>query len=260
MQERDDWSAFFTELADLSGAVILPHFRTRMTIDNKEVDAFDPVTAADRAAEQVIRRHIGARFPDHGILGEEFGDDSGSAEYVWVIDPIDGTRAFISGVPVWGTLVGLKKGGRPIYGMMSQPFIGERFIGDGRTSTYAGPAGEAVLRTRPCSSIAEATLFTTSPTLFKDDERAAYDRVETGVRLTRYSCDCYAYCMLAGGHVDIVIESGLKTFDIMPLIPVIEGAGGVVTNWQGGSAIDGGQVVASGDPSLHEEVLRRLAG
>jgi histidinol phosphatase-like enzyme (inositol monophosphatase family) len=260
MQNSDNWSAFFQELAELSGSAILPHFRTRMVVDNKEADAFDPVTAADRAAEEVIRRHIGAHYPDHGILGEEFGDDSGSADYVWVIDPIDGTRAFISGIPVWGTLVGLKKNGQPIYGMMSQPFIGERFVGDGQTAIYSGPAGEAVLRTRPCPSIAEATLFTTSPSIFSDADREAYARVESHVRLTRYGCDCYAYCMLAGGHVDIVIEAGLKTFDIMPLIPVIEGAGGIVTNWQGGSAIDGGQVVASGDPSLHEDVLRRLAG
>jgi histidinol phosphatase-like enzyme (inositol monophosphatase family) len=260
MQFAKEWSPFFHRLADLSGAAILPHFRTRLVVDNKEIAAFDPVTAADRAAEEVIRAEITAAFPDHGILGEEFGDDSGSADHVWIIDPIDGTRAFISGLPTWGTLVGLKHRGEPVFGMMAQPFTSERFMGDGRTSVYSGPGGESVLTTRRCADLSEATLFTTSPHIFSEPESEAFRRVESSVRLSRYGVDCYAYAMLAAGHVDLVIESGLKTFDIMPLIPVITGAGGVVTNWEGSSAIDGGRVIASGDPRLHEAALKRLAG
>lgn len=260
MQHFDDWSHFFSELATRAGAAILPHFRTRLDVANKDHSAFDPVTVADRAAEEAIREHITRHFPDHGIFGEEYGDHSGNADYVWVIDPIDGTRSFIAGLPVWGTLVGLKHQGRPIFGMMAQPFIGERFIGDGTRSVYDGPGGAATLKTRPCASLADATLLTTSPKIFADGDVEGYLRVEREARLTRYGCDCYAYAMVAAGHVDVVVESGLKAFDIMPLIPVVEGAGGVVTNWQGGSAVDGGQVVASGDPRLHEAVLKRLQG
>ncbi|WP_181706565.1 histidinol-phosphatase [Chthonobacter rhizosphaerae] len=255
-----DWAPFFHRLADAAGAAALPYFRTRLAVDNKEIDAFDPVTEADKAAEVAIRSLVSERFPDHGFLGEEFGDDSGGAEHVWVVDPIDGTRAFIAGLPVWGTLIGLKRADAPVFGMMAQPFIGERFFGDGRTAGYTGPHGSGPLRTRPCADLASATLFTTTPALFKGAEADAFGRVEGEVRLSRYGCDCYAYCMVAGGHVDLVIETGLKTFDIMALIPVIEGAGGVVTDWEGGSAIDGGRVVAAGDPRVHEQALKRLAG
>ncbi|WP_075217795.1 histidinol-phosphatase [Mongoliimonas terrestris] len=260
MADLADWAPFFHTLADAAGAAALPYFRTRMVVDNKEAAAFDPVTEADKAAEVAIRDLVTAHHPTHGILGEEFGDDSGSADYVWVVDPIDGTRAFISGLPVWGTLIGLKRAGRPVFGMMAQPFTGERYFGDGTTATYTGPGGPAPLRTRPCADLASATLLTTTPALFQGAEQAAYRRVEERVRLVRYGCDCYAYCMVAGGHVDLVIEAGLKPFDIMALIPVIEGAGGVITNWEGGSAIDGGRVVAAGDARVHAAALEMLAG
>jgi histidinol phosphatase-like enzyme (inositol monophosphatase family) len=259
MRKTQIWAPFIDTLADAAGAAILPYFRTRMDIENKLHGTFDPVTAADRAAELAMRALIGEAYPDHGILGEEFGDVALGAEHVWVLDPIDGTRAFISGLPVWGTLIGLKQNGRPIAGMMAQPFTGERYFGDGQSATYRGPGGDAPLTTRPCASLEEATLFTTSPNIFSGEDRPGYDRVERSVRLARYGCDCYAYCMVAAGHVDLVVEAGLKPFDIVALIPVIEGAGGVVTSWDGGNPCNGGRIIASGDPRLHEKALKLLA-
>ena len=258
---REDLAAFLDEMAEVSGRAILPWFRQRLDVENKLGDgAFDPVTVADRAAEEAMRRLLAERFPEHGILGEEFGREREDAEHVWVLDPIDGTRAFISGLPVWGTLIGLKHFGRPVLGTMHQPFTGERFTGDGKRAWYRGPDGVRELKTRACAAIEEAVLFTTTPAMLKGEERVAYDRVESRVRLARYGVDCYAYCMVAAGFVDVVIEAGLQPYDIVALIPVIEGAGGVVTSWTGGSAVDGGRVVASGDPRLHETVLALLAG
>jgi myo-inositol-1(or 4)-monophosphatase len=255
--------AFLDDLADVSGRAILPHFRTALSVEDKTggdgLRAYDPVTIADRAAEEAMRALIGLHHPEHGILGEEFGAERTDAEHVWVLDPIDGTRAFIAGLPVWGTLIGLTRAGVPVMGMMHQPFTRERFAGNRRRAWYRGPDREGPLATRRCADIADAVLFTTTPALFKGAARAAYDRLEAGVRLARYGCDCYAYCMLAAGHVDLVVETGLQTYDIVALIPIIEGAGGVVTNWTGGSAAGGGSVVASGDPRLHERVLALLA-
>lgn len=259
MQEENGWMGFVDSLADAAGAAILPHFRTGLAVDNKADGHFDPVTVADRAAEEAMRSLIGARHPDHGILGEEFDNIRLDAEHVWVLDPIDGTRAFISGLPVWGTLIGLKRNGRPVAGMMAQPFTGERYYGDATGSTYRGPGGARRLSTRTCASLAEATLFTTSPRIFPASEQATYDAIERKVRLARYGCDCYAYAMVAAGNVDIVVESGLKPFDIVALVPVIEGAGGVVTTWTGGDPCEGGRIVASGDPRVHEEALAILS-
>jgi histidinol phosphatase-like enzyme (inositol monophosphatase family) len=255
-----DFSLFVDQLAELSGKVILPFFRAHFAQDDKGGHGvFDPVTEADRAAETVMRHLIGETFPAHGIIGEEFGNERADAEYVWVLDPIDGTRAFISGLPVWGTLIGLNRNGKPAFGMMHQPFTGERFSGDGTGARLRRGVDERALHTRVCDTLAQATLMTTSPALFTAQERPRYDAIERDVRLARYGCDCYAYAMLAMGQIDLVIESGLKPYDIVALIPIIEGAGGVVTNWTGGSAASGGQIVASGDARLHDEVLRRLA-
>lgn len=251
--------SFFHSLADIAGETVLPFFRRSIVIDNKEEDDFDPVTEADREAERRMREMISGTFPDDGILGEEFEAERLDADGLWVLDPIDGTRAFISGLPVWGTLIGYRHKDGTHMGMMSQPFTSERFFGDGKKSFYVGPDGKRSLQSRECSNLADATLFTTTPALFNEQERAAYDKVERACRLPRYGVDCYAYCMVAMGMADVVIESALKPVDIAPLIPVIEGAGGVVTNWQGGSAFDGGQVVASGDKALHEQVLAMLA-
>ncbi len=249
---------FLDHLADAASEAIMPHFRASGAVDNKAASGFDPVTAGDRAAEAALRALINTTYPDHGIMGEEFGNENLDADHVWVLDPIDGTRAFISGLPVWGTLIGLLAGGRPILGMMAQPFTGERFSGDGLTAHYTGPGGPSALKTRACVSLSDAVLSTTTPALFKGAERDSYLRVEEQVRLVRYGTDCYAYCMVAAGFMDAVVETGLHPYDIVALIPVIEGAGGRVTNWEGGPASAGGRVVAAGDPRLHAEILETL--
>ncbi len=256
-----DFENFVHELATVSGQAILPFFRTALGVEDKSRGAvFDPVTAADRAAEQAMRALIRGTFPSHGVRGEEFPDDGVDADYVWVLDPIDGTKSFICGLPAWGTLIGLCRQGQPVYGMMHQPFIRERFYGDGVQARYRGPAGERRLSVRPCAGLEEATLLTTSPLLMSEEDRARYTEVEKRVRLPRYGGDCYAYCMLAAGHADLVIETNLNDFDIMPLVPIISGAGGIVTNWEGGADLSGGRVVAAGDRRAHEAALKVLAG
>ncbi|MFG1401435.1 histidinol-phosphatase [Xanthobacter sediminis] len=250
---------FVHKLATVSGEAILPFFRTTLGVEDKSRGkAFDPVTEADRAAEQVMRHLIRATFPSHGIIGEEFDNVDTDAPYVWALDPIDGTKSFIAGLPAWGTLIGLLKEGDPVYGMMHQPFIKERFFGDGASARYRGPAGERALRVRDCGRVEDAILFTTSPRLMNMTDRAAFSRVEEQARLSRYGGDCYAYCMLAAGLVDLVIETELKDHDIVALIPIIEGAGGVVTSWEGGSPAQGGRVVAAGSRAVHEQALRIL--
>jgi myo-inositol-1(or 4)-monophosphatase len=255
-----DLPPFLDRLADAAANAIMPHFRAAAPVEDKGKGRFDPVTIADRAAEEAMRELIGTEYPAHGIIGEEFGSEHPDAEFVWVLDPIDGTRAFISGLPVWGTLIGLLQNGKPVLGMMAQPFTGERYGGDGARAWYVGPDGSKPLRTRPCARLRDASLFTTTPMLFKGADRAAYDRVEGAARMPRYGTDCYAYCMVAAGHADIVVENDLQIYDIAALIPIIQGAGGQVTNWQGGSAADGGSVVATGDRRVHEEALAKLAG
>jgi myo-inositol-1(or 4)-monophosphatase len=256
-----DFAAFVDELATVSGEAILPFFRTSLGVEDKGSAAgFDPVTAADRAAETAMRTLIKRSFPEHGIVGEEYGNERTDAEFVWVLDPIDGTKSFIAGLPIWGSLIALTRNGTAVFGMMHQPFIGERFTGDGGASRYRGPAGERELHVRPCATLADAMLFTTSPQLMNAADRAVFGRVEAAVKLSRYGGDCYPYCMLAAGHVDLVIEAGLKPHDIAALIPIIEGAGGVITSWEGGSAVQGGRVVAAGDKRVHAAAMKMLAG
>jgi myo-inositol-1(or 4)-monophosphatase len=256
-----DFAAFVDQLAAASGDTILPFFRTALGIENKASGgAFDPVTAADRAAETTMRALIRESFPDHGIIGEEFGSERIDAEYVWVLDPIDGTKSFICGMPAWGTLIALTRRGEPVFGMMHQPFTRERFSGDSGSARYRGPTGERTLRVRRCSNLSDAVLMTTSPLLMNEADRARFRKVETAVRLSRYGGDCYAYCMLAAGHVDLVIETELKPYDILPLIPIIMGAGGMVTAWDGGSPLSGGRVVAAGDARVHAAAMKSLNG
>jgi myo-inositol-1(or 4)-monophosphatase len=256
-----DFAAFVDRLATVSGDAILPFFRTTLSVENKSRGAsFDPVTAADRAAESAMRTLIRNQFPEHGIVGEEYGDERTDADYVWVLDPIDGTKSFISGMPAWGTLIALTRSSEPVYGMMHQPFTKERFTGDNGSAHYRGPAGARALRTRPCASVSDAILMTTSPLLMSPDERSTFEKVERVARLSRYGGDCYAYCMLAAGHVDLVIESGLKPYDVVPLIPIVTGAGGIVTTWDGEPAKNGGRIVAAGDRRVHAEAIRMLKG
>jgi myo-inositol-1(or 4)-monophosphatase len=254
-----DFAAFVDKLATVSGETILPFFRTALGVDDKgPAGRFDPVTAADRAAELAMRELIRKTFPAHGIIGEEFGNENADAEYVWVLDPIDGTKSFISGMPAWGTLVALTRMGEPVFGMMHQPFIGETFTGDGGAAQYRGRAGTRDLLVRTCASLSDAILFTTSPLLMNEADRAIFQTVEKQVRLSRYGGDCYSYCLLAAGHIDLLIETELKPYDIIPLIPIITGAGGIVTTWEGGPPALGGRVVVAGDRRVHEAALKML--
>ncbi|KEQ06619.1 histidinol-phosphatase [Pseudorhizobium pelagicum] len=250
--------AFFNTLADAARAETLPRFRTGAFITNKLEGGFDPVTEGDRAAESAIRALIEARFPEHGILGEEHEDIGLDREHIWVIDPIDGTRAFISGVPMWGTLIGFQSGGRSVMGVMDQPFTGERYFADGERAWYSGPDGERQIATRACKTLSDAILFTTSPHIFLEDEAERYHAVERHVRLFRYGTDCYAYALLAAGHVDLVIESSLKPYDVGALIPLIEQAGGIITTWDGGRPEGGGNIVAAGTAELHAQAISIL--
>jgi inositol-phosphate phosphatase/L-galactose 1-phosphate phosphatase/histidinol-phosphatase len=249
--------ALATELADAAGAAIRPYFRQNIAVDDKP--DLSPVTVADRATEQAMRRLIAARFPEHGIIGEEFGREREDAEFVWVLDPIDGTKSFISGVPLFGTLIALAREGRPILGIIDQPISRERWVGaTGRATTFNGQP----VRCRPCAGLATATIFATSPDMFRGDDAAAFARAAGAAKLVRYGADCYAYGLLALGLVDLVIEASLKTYDFSAMLPIVEGAGGVATDWQGrplGLASDG-RVLVAGDRRAHRAAQALLAG
>ncbi|HUS95647.1 MAG TPA: histidinol-phosphatase [Hyphomicrobiaceae bacterium] len=258
-------SATAHKLADHAGQAILPYFRNGAAIENKAAEGrFDPVTEADKAAEAAIRTSILSHYPDHDILGEELGTHSSrtgkTARFRWVLDPIDGTRAFILGLPTWGTLIGVEELGIPIVGLMDQPYTRERFWSDGKASYFRGPGGEVKrLKTRR-TALANAQLSSTAPELFSDGfEKSAFAALCARARSVRYGGDCYAYCLLAAGHIDIVMEAGLKPYDIVALIPIIEHAGGVITNWNGGPASGGGQIIACGDPDVHREALQIIS-
>lgn len=247
-------------MADAAGTEILRYFRQPTEISNKLDDGdFDPVTEADRHAELAIRRIIEQQFPDDGIVGEEFGVRPSRNDRRWILDPIDGTRAFIAGLPVWGTLIALQQAGETVLGVLDQAYNRERWIGHGQHTTFHRAGQSRVVSSRACVDLADATLMTTSPDILVGDEHAAFYELSSQVRMTRYGCDCYAYAMVASGHVDVVVESGLNSYDIQALIPIIEGAGGVVTDWSGKPiGGGGGRVVAAGDRRCHEKVLKVL--
>ena len=253
---------FLHELADLAGAAALPYFRATLEIEDKSGGRrFDPVTAADRAVETALRSAILARYPDHAIQGEEFADRVASSRYRWVIDPIDGTKAFVCGLPTWSTLVGVCRDGVPILGMMSQPFIGERFIGSRSGAVWWRAGEERMLLACGTRTLADASLFATAPDMFaRDTEWPAFSRLSARVRLTRYGVDSYAYCMLAAGHVDLVVEAGLGFYDVAALLPIVEAAGGLMTDWQGAPVRQGGRVIAAANAELHAVALAILNG
>ncbi|WP_196260583.1 histidinol-phosphatase [Pelagibacterium limicola] len=236
----------------------LENFRTHLAVDNKHASGFDPVTAADREAETAIRDVISAHFPEHEIIGEEWEKKTTGSPYAWIIDPIDGTRAFISGVPVWGTLIGLVCEGKAIAGLMEQPFTGERWMAAGGKATYSRGGRSEPLNTSTVEALSSARLSTTSPELFQGTSAAAWSAIRDASLVVRYGLDCYAYSLLASGHIDLVVEAGLKDVDIAPLIPIIEAAGGVITTWDGGRAEHGGTCVAAATPKLHTDALRIL--
>jgi histidinol phosphatase-like enzyme (inositol monophosphatase family) len=267
--------AFADELAEAARTAILPHFRTAVATEAKAggKPGFDPVTIADKAAEQAIRALIEQRYPTHAILGEEFGQSANmtsGAEYCWVIDPIDGTRAFISGLPLWGVLIGLLRNGEPLIGVIDQPYIGERFRGWPGGANFTNAQGTKDLRVAACPVLREAKIATTDTNLFNGGEAGGFEHLRATAKVTRFGCDCYAYAMIAAGMIDLVAESGLAPWDIAALIPVVEGAGGMVTDWRG-AKINAArftdpdarfQVLAAGDARPHREAivsLRRVA-
>jgi histidinol-phosphatase len=261
--EQPDFHAYIATahaLAERSGAVILPHFRAGTAVHHKGGSAFDPVTAADRDAEAAIREILAQTYPDHGIVGEEFGNERAEAQYCWIIDPIDGTRAFIMGQPLWGTLIGLTAGGAPLLGVMDQPYTNERFW-SGETESYFRRDGETrVITVRECPTLSEALLASSTPDMFTGANEAPYARLAEAVLLRRFGGDCYNYCLLAMGQLDLVVETDLKPFDILPLVPIIERAGGIVSTWEGGDPREGGRIIAAGDPRLHAAALKLFAG
>ena len=244
-------------LADAAGAVIRPYFRKPLAISDKP--DLTPVTVADRAAEKTMRALIEARFPKHGILGEEFGRVREDAEFIWTLDPIDGTKSFISGIPLFGTLIALTLDGRSILGVIDQPILRERWVGAvGRTTTLNG----AAIRCRACPTLAAATLFATTPDMFKGGDAACFARVSAAVKLTRFGADCYAYGLVATGFVDLVLEASLKPYDFCAMVPIVEGAGGVATDWRGRSLhlASDGRILVAGDRRLHGAALALLGG
>lgn len=255
-------------LADVAATETIRYFRSPTVVEDKSAahdyagnqDGFDPVTAADRGAEQAIRRELALRFPEHGIHGEEFGLHNPDAQHRWIVDPIDGTAAFLMGWPMWGTLIALAHGDTPILGLMDQPFTRERFWSDDAAAFARAPEGsERQLKTRPCARLEDAVLSTTHPDFFRGDgDLEAFFRVKNAARNTRYGGDCYAYAMLAAGFSDLVIETGLKSYDVAALIPIVEKAGGVMTTWSGEPALEGGNIIAAGDRRAHEAALALL--
>lgn len=259
-----EYTDFLETLGDAAAEITLPMFKKPVDVINKgrklQVD-FDPVTQADQNSEKAIRRLINESYPHHNILGEELGLEQNNPnadddKWTWVIDPIDGTRAYICGIPTWGTLVALNNGHKPVVGMLDQPYLKERYIG---TPDGAYLNGNRI-QCRPCTNLSEATVSTTDPTQFfaNAEDLAAFNRVASRARMVRNGYDCYGYAMVAAGFMDVVIECGLEAYDIQALIPIVEGAGGVVTNWTGESAAEGGQVVVSATDKLHTQVLNLL--
>ncbi|MFL4472036.1 histidinol-phosphatase [Tateyamaria armeniaca] len=255
-KQIDELTAVAHALADAARAAILPHFRaTDLHTDNKLAGGYDPVTVADRAAEEAMRAVLADLRPDDAILGEEFGTTAGTSGLTWVLDPIDGTRGFVAGTPTWGVLIAVGPDTGPILGVIDQPYIGERFIGAAGRSRLVGPHGASDIRTRAPRDLSEATLFTTFPEVGTENDRAGFEAVARNVQLVRYGMDCYAYALVAAGHVDLVIEAGLNAYDIQAPIALIEAAGGIVTNWEGGLVHEGGRALAAANRDIHRAAL-----
>lgn len=247
-------------LADAAGQAILPHFRAPgLTAENKEADHFDPVTVADRAAEKAMRALLAQHRPEDGILGEEFENLSGSSGRQWVLDPIDGTRGFMSGTPTWGVLIAVGDDTGPQLGLIDQPYIRERFFGCGDTAWVDGPMGRHALKTRAPRPLSDATILTTFPEVGDNIEQRAFHDLASQTRLTRYGMDCYGYALVAAGQVDLVVEAGLQAYDIQGPMAVVQAAGGIVTNWQGGPAHQGGRVIAAANAEIHAAALETLS-
>ncbi len=253
MQKIDRYRTLMVELAAESGAFIRPLFGHRGLAVETKADQ-SPVTSADRGAEEMMRTQIKKRFPDHGIIGEEYGSERADAEFVWVLDPIDGTKSFITGVPLWGTLIGLLHRGQPVLGCIHQPVLQQLVVGDGVSTTLNGRP----VRVRPCRQFADATLLTSDTlSLAKYHDGAAAQALAGQVKLFRTWGDCYGYLLLASGQADICLDPIMNPWDIAALVPVIRGAGGVISDWKGGSPYPAQSTVAAG-PDLHPQVIAAL--
>ncbi len=248
---------FAERLADAAAPVVMKHFRSGLAVDSKADRS--PVTLADMEAEDVMRGMIAAAWPDHGIIGEERGESNAAAEFVWVLDPIDGTQSFATGKPLFGILIALLYQGRPVIGVMDHPALRERWSGcDGRPTTLNGQPAKV----RPAAALDQAWLYATSPQMFPGDDFAAFERLRQKSRRTIYGAECYAYGLLASGHIDMVCESTMQPYDYCALIPVIAGAGGIITDWRGEALTlkSDGRVLASGDPRIHDLAIKALGG
>lgn len=258
-KERATLIACAHEMADAARVETLAHFRTGIASDNKDVDGFDPVTEADRAAERAMRAVLQRRRPMDSVLGEEFGSQEGTSGLTWVLDPIDGTRGYISGTPTWGVLIALNGPAGPIFGIIDQPYIGERFVGGFGQASMLGPQGQHDLSVSSVKTLDQATVFTTFPEVGTAAEGRAFHAVAQRCKLTRYGMDCYGYALVAVGQADLVIEAGLSSYDIAAPVAVVQAAGGIVTDWRGGPAHEGGRAIAAATPELHRAALEILA-
>ncbi|WP_456391347.1 inositol monophosphatase family protein [Profundibacter sp.] len=259
IEEQDSLKQTAQAMADVAQVETLRYFRKAdLVADNKEPDAFDPVTIADRAAEVAMRDVLAKMRPQDAILGEEFGYSEGSSGLTWVLDPIDGTRSFISGTPTWGVLISVRDADGPFYGLITQPYIGECFIGGLGEARMTGPQGEVALKTRSPRPLSECRMLSTFPAVGTKAERAAFDKVRDLVQLTRFGTDCYGYALLAAGQVDLVVEAGLQAYDVQAPIAVVQAAGGIVTDWRGRPAHEGGRLLAAANAQVHAAALAIL--
>lgn len=256
--EIAELTEFALKLADVSAKIILPQFRKNIAIDVKIAETWDPVTEADRSAERVIREMIEAAYPEHSIIGEEYGTKPGSSPYTWVLDPIDGTRAFVIGMPTWVTLIGLYKDGQPLVGVMNQPFVGEQFYGNPEGAWHQHHGNTQRIHVRPPVKLSHASAGTTAPQLYKN--HAGFSNLQRTVTTMRFGGDAYFFSLVAAGHLDIAMDPGLQIYDIAALIPIIRGAGGVIGTWTDNDPTQGGNVICASSQSLLDEVIEMMQG
>ena len=256
----NDLTTFAQQLAAAAGEAILPHFRKNAPIDVKAHEHWDPVTEGDRAGERAIRSLIEKHYPSHGIIGEEYGTKQGSSGLTWILDPVDGTRAFIIGLPTWMTLIGLYEDGVPVLGVACQPFVGDVFYGNPMGAWLNHRGSTETLRVRPAVELSNAALGTTTPHLYKGANREGFERLRESVKVTRYGGDAYFFALLAAGHLDIAMDAGLQSYDIAALLPIMRGAGGYVGSWTGDDISTGGNILAASSQGLFEAARARMLG
>ncbi len=260
MSSTNEMLEFAVSIAEEAGEIALRYFRSPMAVNNKSAELFDPVTRADEEIELQLRARISAAYPDHTIIGEEHGESAGN-HMTWVIDPIDGTRGFVTGSPMWGTLIGLMNDGVPVLGLIHQPFLRETYFGSDAGAFFKSPAETGSIHTRDTARLTDAMLYCTHPAMFSEEpDRTAFNRIDRACRFSRFGGDCYGYALLAAGYVDLVVEATLQPYDIIPLIPLVEAAGGVVSDWSGQAAVHGGRIIAAANAELHREALNMLSG